>query len=320
LALVFAGLFLTCGGGDTTEPEEPQGPSGPAQEASLATGGDVTFVSTGTDAWDEVHTFRYDAALDTGSGADYTLTFRNGAPAIPIEAQLLIVAGGGAGGVIYYGTEAPAGYAPLSTFYALSEANYAVTVGKGGAVAGAAARGGNGVNSVFASALSAVGGGGGGGGASGTITGNSGGSGGGGWGTTGGARTANQGYKGGNAGSARACGGGGAGGAASDISATIAGNGGAGIALSISGQETEYAGGGASGAYYGENNFGSETPGYMGTATHGGGSTGNPGTDGTGGGGSGASGLAHPAQKGGDGIVIVRFPWTAPTEGEQQER
>jgi hypothetical protein len=49
----------------------------------------------------------------------------------------------------------------------------------------------------------------------------------------------------------------------------------------------------------------------MGRATHGGGSTGYPGTNGTGGGGSGATGTTYPAKKGGNGLIIVRFPRAA---------
>jgi len=248
-------------------------------------------------------------------------------------AELLIVAGGGgggtpggegggggAGGLVYYGSETPK--TPNGSAISLtSGTTYTATVGAGGTGATSyGTNGGNGTsggNSSFTgsglSLITALGGGTGGNypddgvGHGDGVAGGSGGGGGGnnqstGRSQTGGAGTSGQGNAGGNG--ARNAnnqfeGGGGGGAGAAGEAGTVggsfkAGDGGVGLAYSIMGSSTYFAGGGG----------GATNGGTNGSGGNGGGGTGNgsDGTDGLGGGGGGASG------DGGNGTVILRVP------------
>jgi hypothetical protein len=243
--------------------------------------------------------------LDAGDPDSYTRSQ-------PPYVEVLVVAGGGSGGIresnsnpFCGGGGGGAGGLIYSSAYQLtSAAAVTVTVGAGAASPTSnLVNGNNGSNSVFGS-LTAVGGGGGG-----AYTGNgvSGGSGGGAGRdavTTGGAATAGQGFQGGNGGvNPVGSGGGGGAGQPGAIGTAIGGKGGDGLAFSISGVSTTYAGGGG-GASFNNN----ATP----NSGSGGGGNGaveitNPtasaGQANTGGGGGGDKGGA-----GGSGIVIVRYP------------
>jgi hypothetical protein len=182
-----------------------------------ATGGDIV-VSDGT--------YAYHAFLTSGIFA----------PAQALTADILVVAGGGAGS----GTMAAGGGAGGLlgfTSQSLTAIPYTCTVGSGGAYAGNTRV--NGINSQFGALTAAVGGGGGGwrSGSSATATGATGGSGGGSAGAGyssggGGSGTANQGSAGGTFGSSIAAGGGGGasgvGGSADALGSGRGGSGGAG--------------------------------------------------------------------------------------------
>ena len=250
--------------------------------AYYATGGTVTEAGGY-----RIHTF-------TTSG---TFTVNTGLSSV----EVLTVAGGGGGGFDVGGGGGGGGLVYNPT-YAVSNGAITVTVGAGGAGAvNGSVRGANGNNSVFGT-ITAIGGGGG-GSYSTLLSGSVGGSGGGGGsiiGTqgVGGAGTAGQGNAGGNAqsGFSGTYGlGGGGGGAGAPASGA---NGGNGLAYSISGTSTYYAGGGATS----DDNSGSAgTPGLGG-----GGVTKANGTVNTGGGGGGA-GNPNTGGNGGSGIVIVRY-------------
>ena len=285
----------------------------PEAAASMATGGEVKFIRTGIGQFDELHIFRFEAMPDITSTLannqrGYDLVFTGGAP--NIEAEVLVVAGGGsggkgsgsgtvqagaggAGGVIYYGSEAPEGnYTKTGDSFMLDAASYAVKVGAGAAEKGLWSPGNNGISSIFAGTLTAVGGGAGGGGNNHSSTpeqavGRNGGSGGGsfysqaaGEGTPG---QGNPGVVGGGTlgvvGLSWAAGGGGGGAGGTGTGIT----GGPGIELHIEGYAKTYAKGGSRNKAY------------------------KAGAPGTGTGGDGWS-------AGGSGIVLVRFPYTAPSE------
>ena len=234
----------------------------------------------------------------------------------------LIVAGAGGGG---YDLGAGGGAGGYRSFTSQSVANgtYAVTVGVGGTGStSTSSTGTRGNNSSFNSITST---GGGGGASRSSGNGQSGGSGGGGAGvfntSTGagpgnsGGFTPSEGNDGGGAVANRygAGGGGGAGGqgyAANTTGTTSPGGnggvGGVGLSNSITGSAVFYAGGGGG--------AGGGTGGSAGAGGNGGGggSGSNDGTDGLGGGGGGGSGQGGD---GGDGIVIIRRPTSAETEG-----
>jgi len=213
--------------------------------------------------------------------------------------------GGGAGGLLTNSVTVAAG------------TTYGITVGAGGAKKtpnqnSIAAGSGNNSN-IFGSGFATITAAGGAGGSDNGYNGANGGSGAGGGfsgsGTTVGglgnipATTPSQGNNGGGnggyTGNPYPAGGGGGAGAVGNTapSGSVAGNGGAGVASSITGTLTTYAGGGAGGTYGG---------GTGGTGGAGGG--GNAGTDGTintGGGGGGGQGAQG---NGGTGIVVIRYP------------
>jgi hypothetical protein len=208
--------------------------------------------------------------------------------------EYLVVAGGGSGGISSPGGGGAGGL--LQGLIGITaNTSYIVTVGAGGAalVGPVQQQGNNGGNSVFGN-VTALGGGGGG---RQTTAGSSGGSGGGGGNTNivGGTGTSGQ----GNAGGSSNGGGGGAGTIGlNGYALNLYGYGGAGIASSISGTVTTYAGGGAGYGYSG----GSAV--FVSGGVGGGGSTTSNGTVNTGGGG-GADGGG-----GGSGIVILSYPDT----------
>ena len=240
----------------------------------------------------------------------------------PRWVEYLVVAGGGGGGGGYQAGGGGAGGLLTGIVSVAAGASYTVTVGAGGTAGPSSTtpNGGNGVNSVFGSIASI---GGGGGGAYGTAqstagsTGASGGSGGGAGCVNFASVTqgpAGQGTSGqGNAGgpvvgyASPFCGGGGGGAGTVGLTGGITtANGGAGIASSISGTVTTYAGGGGGGAYSGTG------PGTGGVGGGGNGSTstnnGSSGSTNTGGGGGGSGDVGYTGGAGGSGIVVVRYP------------
>jgi hypothetical protein len=249
------------------------------------------------------HVVAAPTVLTYGTPGTYTWT----APAGVTSVEVLVVAGGGggqtggggAGGVIYN-----------TSFSVTPSSSYTVTVGAGGAP------GVNGSNSVFSS-LTAIGGG---YGASSSAVGNGGSGGGGYYGRrsdglvfgpmSNGTGTAGQGFAGGNytatgnppsSSYAVGGGGGGAGGPGITNNSWTGGNGGPGIAISITGFPTYYAGGGGGQAGY------SATGGLAGIGGGGnaygstGGGVASTGVDGLGGGGGGGS------ERGGSGVVILKY-------------
>ena len=233
-----------------------------------------------------------------------------------VNAEYLIVAGGGAGGKANAGGGGAGGLLTNFGGTALSLTPgvvYTVTVGAGGAAVSGGARGNNGTNSVLSGSgittLTAIGGGGGGSDAASGGVGADGGSGGGSDydSNTGGSGTAGQGNDGGDANNAPGpqfgAGGGGGAGAAGTGGSTSAGCvGGVGLSNSITGSAVFYAGGGggstasAGGGAGGNGGGGAGGDGGAGSATDG--------TDGLGGGGGGIDGGA-PSGAGGDGVVIL---------------
>ena len=270
-------------------------------------GGNVT-----TDGTNTIHTF-------TTSG---TLS-----PLSSLTASALVVAGGGGGAGATTNATAGcgAGAGGLLTSSSLiidTNSNYVVTVGAGGA-GGASGGANNGVQGSGSSFLSLTTAGGGYGAASGNAgaAGGSGGSGGSGGGTaantTGGAgntpsTSPSQGNNGGistqtsDYGGAMA-GGGGAGAVGGNGASQTGGNGGVGVANSINGTSTYYAGGGG-GA--GNTTKGTGGNGGGGNGGQGGATTATSGTANTGGGGGGSSGNggAGAGGSGGSGVVIIAYP------------
>lgn len=204
--------------------------------------------------------------------------------------------GGGAGGLIYVASQA------------LAIQEYPIVIGQGG-IGGNDERGHTGTDTTFNS-LSAKGGGGGGGNAAWGGNGYPGGSGGGGGNVgLGGAGTEDQGYDGGAGIHAGGYPGGGGGGAAEfghvPSPNTVGGFGGNGKQYSISGTPLYYSGGGGGAVY----NTGSGGDGGAGGGGKGGNTSIAPvaGSDGLGGGGGGAS-SSHTGGKGGNGVLIIRYP------------
>jgi len=213
--------------------------------------------------------------------------------------------GGGAGGLLQGIDPVPNGQTLL------------VTVGAGGT--GSRNIGITGNNSVFGSITANGGGGAGAGSVGSNNTGLNGGSGGGGGANAGtlnrgGLGIAGQGNSGGDADNAvyasgdyPAAGGGGAGTRALPIfSSNVATSGGFGIASSISGTTTAYAGGGGGSTYNSAGTPGVGGVGGGGAGTNQGGINGTSGTANTGGGGGGA--WTGNGGNGGSGIVIVSYP------------
>ena len=232
-----------------------------------------------------------------------------------VDAEYLIVAGGGAGGKANAGGGGAGGLLTNFGGTALSLTPgvvYTVTVGTGGAAVSTGAQGNNGTNSVLSgtgiTTLTAIGGGGGGSDAAAGGVGANGGSGGGSDydSNTGGSGTVGQGNDGGDAsnpsGQFGAGGGGGAGAAGTGGSTSAGGVGGVGLSNSITGSAVFYAGGGggstasAGGGAGGNGGGGAGGDGGNGSATDG--------TDGLGGGGGGIDG-GTPSGAGGDGVVIL---------------
>ena len=257
------------------------------------------------------------------------------------NAEYLVVAGGGAGGMghpVGYFAGGGGGAGGLLTNFggtAISLSigqTYTATVGNGGTAASAppGGQGGDGGNSVLSgsgiSTITAIGGGGGGGEGSGLKVGRDGGSGGGGareaGAGSGGSGTAGQGNDGGDGNTAApyypGAGGGGAGAVGADASTSGGGNGGAGVSNSITGSSVNYAGGGGGAIALTGGSVGSGGSGGGGNA----GSFNSPGSSGTantGGGGGGASMTpAGTSGAGGSGVVILRVPsanYTGTTSG-----
>jgi hypothetical protein len=214
--------------------------------------------------------------------------------------------GGGAGGLIYY-----------SSYPVSAGTKYSLSVGVGGngsTTTDGSANGTNGGNSLFGP-LVAIGGGGGGstqspstmavggsGGGAGSDSGND----------TGGFGTAGQGNNGGNNNTGQVgAGGGGAGAVGTSVTAgTDVPNGGIGLAYSITGTSTFYAGGGGGGKFAGGS--GNAGTGGLGGGGNGGkgvaGSNGTANTGGGGGGGGMVGGVTgNSGGNGGSGIIIIAY-------------
>lgn len=258
------------------------------------TGGTITTYFDGT-YWHYVHTF-------TSNG-----TFT--APNSSLNAQLLVVAGGGSGGGYGPGSGGGAGGLIYNSSYAIS-ANQGTSVTVGGGGTGVTTNAGNnGSDSIFGS-QDAVGGAGGVGNEAGNgLTGGSG-SGGGYNTTTGGLGTAGQGNNGGNGISGgsdyQVGGGGGCGSVGVTATTNQSGAGGSGCSKSITGTAVVYAcgGGGAGRTSSGGN------PGAAGCSSAGaGGSSSVSGGSATAnfGGGGGGQGMSGTSGAGGSGVVIVAY-------------
>ncbi len=281
-------------------------------ESPYGSGGEVTFVGANKDA---VHTF-------TSVGDNSFTLFSEK------EVWFLVVGGGGAGGRDCAGGGGGGGFVE-SNSVVLAAGNYTITVGAGGQPT--STRGGNGGDSVVSiggvDVARAVGGGGGAGWD--VSSGVNGGSGGGATRNNGtpGVGVPGQGNDGGYTTTyARPNGGGGAGAsggiATGGKNAGKSGDGGAGLASSISGVSTYYAGGGGGGGY-------NDNPGTGGLGGGGNGAANNSvanrraiiadpetgktqyeaecGVNGLGGGGGGGNNTDHAGLPGGSGIVIIRI-------------
>ena len=249
----------------------------------------------------------------TDGGIDYTIrTFLTGDNFVTdtaLTASVLVVAGGGGGGGAgqNQGGGGGAGGFRAIAASAISAATHAVVVGNGGSAGGGGGSvGGDGNTSSFNSISATAGGGGGGGAAAGRTGGSGGGAGGGGAQNAGGTGNAGsyspvEGYDGaGAAGTSTGSAAGGGGGAGAVGSGTT---GGAGTANAYrTGSNITYAGGGG-GASGGSGGAG------------GGGNAGSAGTVNTGGGGGAGAASGGAGAAGGSGIVVVKFPATASSEG-----
>ncbi len=250
----------------------------------MATGGDIKL-----DGDYCVHTFL------TNSSLNITDTITN--------VSVLVVAGGGGGGYQQAGGGGAGGLI-YNISYDIS-GNISVTVGDGGARGTSGVDGFNGTVSTFG-LLQAIGGGGGGTGTSGSNGGSGGGAGlnnG-----AGGVATAGQGSNGGAVVAAAAGGGGGgATSAGSDTVGANAGDGGNGTSISINGTAVYYAGGGGGGSF----GCPESAVGGLGGGGNGGCQSTEPtaGTDGLGGGGGGGDQGSGDwsGERGGSGVVIVRY-------------
>jgi hypothetical protein len=266
------------------------------QGAAKATGGIITEDAT---YW--YHTFGASSAF---------------IPKQSLTCDVLVVAGGGAGGAST-GAGGGAGGLCYQTGRSVSATTYNITVGAGGTAGGGA--GGSGTNSVF-DTITALGGGGGNYGP--FAAGSSGGSGGGGGegqaggsatqGTSGGATGyGNAGATGPNSAPYRHGGGGGAG--TAGVSGSSTGAGGDGLSTWSSWGVVTGIGENVSGIYYlaggggGGSNSTTASPGGLGGGGIGSGTTNSAGLTNTGGGGGGAGSNAGTSRAGGSGVVIVRY-------------
>jgi len=257
---------------------------------------------------------QFGGGIVTSVGGNTIHTFLTSGTLSPLNsltASYLIVAGGAGGGSgsNFTGGGGAGGLLSGSATVIDTSSTYLVTVGAGGAVAN------NGTNSSFSIvSTSSVGGGSGG---ADNASGSSGGSGGGGGrkvsgSPVGGSGTSGQGNAGGSdlIGLNSAGGGGGAGAVGGNTNGShLGGAGGVGIASSISGTSTYYAGGGGGGCWSG--GTGTAAAGGLGGGGAGaGGATASvAGTANTGGGGGGG-GSGGTASAGGSGIVIISYAGT----------
>jgi hypothetical protein len=302
--------------------------NGSAGTANLGGGGGGGSASTGASNGGQggsgvviisyVGAQQFGGGVVTSSGGNTIHTFNTSGTLSPLSsltASYLIVAGGGGGSI---GGGGAGGLLTGSGVTIDTNSTYLVTVGAGGAGATTDGQSSSGANSSFSMvATTAVGGGGAGGYSTtaGLRDGLSGGSGGGGGARsgvgsgTGGAATSGQGNIGGNGfnngvGGSPGGGGGGAGAVGGNgANVSIGGNGGIGLASSISGTSTYYAGGGGGGA-----------TGTQGTGGLGGGGAGvasgtpNAGTANRGGGGGGNFNIPPDVGgAGGSGVVIISY-------------
>ena len=255
-----------------------------------------------------------------GNGANGTVIVRY--PATDYNVEVLVVGGGGGGGYCKVsdggGGGGGAGGLIYNSSYAVSSGKkLRVNIGRGGdasVLTDGTENSENGQNSIF-NTLIAIGGGGGGSTRDSSVL-NVGGSGGGAGSDVGndngGFGTAGQGNNGGNNTTGNTgAGGGGAGAVGISVAdGTETPNGGVGLAYSITGTSTYYAGGGGGGKY--NNGSGNAGTGGLGGGGNGGkGAAGSNGTANTGGGGGGGgmvSGvIGHPGGNGGSGIVIIAY-------------
>jgi len=293
----------------------------------IATGGTITTCGNC-----KIHTFTGPGTFTVCSVATVCGPTRN-------QVSYIVVAGGASGGKFAGGGGGAGGYrevkTPLTPYTAspldgypsapnritVTETNFPITVGGGGAAITGCTNGNPGSVSTFSTITSA---GGGGGGGTYNTPGIAGGSGGGGAGgnipVPGGSGAAGntppvsppQGQSGGNGfgptGQHEGGGGGGAGGTGANGSAGVAGPGGTGSTSSINGTPTTRAGGGGGAIQCGTTASG---------GAGGGGDGGRPpcstaaqaGTDNTGGGGGGAAFGPRSSGAGGSGIVIIRYKY-----------
>ena len=293
--------FLGMGGEATPEkkpeqPEQPeQPPSPPTEETPMADGGEVSFIPGESEgAYYEVHTFRTEENTPLGGQAEHTLTFVVNRPA---SVEVLVVAGGGGGGGGKLGTGGGGGagrfiYHP--SFQLADAGSISVKVGAGGSSGSTADfyQGGDGGDSEFVRDNSyqiiAKGGGGG--------------------------ACPNESGSGNNFANGRNGGSGGGGGADSDSQSFTGGTAMEGtvppatgvLNLGTDGNKV-YIGGGAGGQGLGSESAISGTPTIYAT---GGTNKVRQVQNGTGDGGYSAA--KQNGGSGGSGIVIVRFPYTAP--------
>lgn len=259
---------------------------------------------------------RYNTTLaqyEVYNGTTWVAGFQN------ITASYLVVGGGGGGGYNDGGGGGAGGMITGSTPLA-TNTSYVVTVGAGGTGStSGSATGGSGTNSVFSAFATSLGGGGGGSLNAGYINGVSGASGGGSNGFTNGytpgAGTYGQGNQGGTGAFYNVYGGGGGGGAGAvganalpnTGSPSGGGNGGIGLANSITGTSTYYAGGGGGGSQGTGATPGTGGSGGGGAGGAASGGAGTAGTTNTGGGGGGGGGISGSGGAGGSGVAIVSY-------------
>lgn len=283
-------------------------PAGPLDvavgTASEATGGAITHSDGYT-----YHTFTSSGTFTVPANLDST------------DVEVLVVAGGGAGGT-WVAAGGGAGGILYEAAHAVTAQAYLVTVGAGAPLPSANGVGGNGSNSVF-DTMTAIGGGG--GGAYNSLPGVAGGSGGGGaaFNTSGGAGTVGpprQGYDGGSYPSAiysdNGAGGGGGAGAVGENGDQSrmgpGGDGGVGVEYSqfaaVGGSPAGWFGGGGGGSGYTPGSGGSGGGGVGGDYNNHSQTAGN-GVANTGGGGGGGWDVPSgaPGGAGGSGIVIIRY-------------
>ena len=275
------------------------------------TGGDNVYTTEINNILYRVHVFENSGTFDVIYEGDLP----NG------EIDYLIVAGGGSGGIAGAhgggGGGGAGGVIENSTI--ASVGSYNITIGQGGASVSNNHTPGNNGGDSEAFGETAIGGGAGGSGNQGQAT--SGGSGGGagtistsenGVGATG---TTGQGNDGANALAPNGGGGGGAGTAGnSPADISTAATGGDGLSSAITGTPTFYAGGGA-GSGPTDSGAGATaiSPAIGVGGSGGGGGLGSvDGEDGKGGGGAGGLTNGTPSGRGGNGIVIIRYPLTFP--------